>query len=100
RIIGVADRHDLDGDHAIEEGILGAIDDAHATPADDIENVVFPNLLGYRCSHVFSLRSVAWGIRRENPDFAACILVRSFVKPKRNRSDRHSSSEMASCARR
>jgi hypothetical protein len=51
-IVGVADRHDLDGDHAIEEGVFGTIHDPHSSPTDHIEDIIFADLLGYGCSHV------------------------------------------------
>ncbi len=45
-LVRVADRHDLDGDHAIEKRVFGPIDDAHAAFADDIDNIVLPDFLG------------------------------------------------------
>ncbi len=43
RIFGEGAGHHFDGNQALNQVVHGLVDDAHATFADDLYNVVFPN---------------------------------------------------------
>ena len=42
----VCGQHDLEGDVAVEEGVVGLVDDAHGAAAEDADDVVFADVRG------------------------------------------------------
>ena len=63
--------HHLDRDHPVEDRVLRLIDDAHRTLADELEDVVFPDIwdLGVGHGRYESLRVVRGRSRNIQPEY-------------------------------